>query len=100
MMRRMLRLRRGISSAGFGQMGSRFPALSRLQFRMFRGAPLVIWLAAWTLNDLRSPDSRIRKLARRLTGKASTGQTLVISVEPPAALNEPEKHVQENRRNG
>ncbi len=90
MMRRMIRLRRAMS-AGIGPMGRSVPALSVLSGRLFRGAPLAVWLAVWALKDLRRPDSRIREFARLLTGRAVAKQAPVISVEPPAALNGPGK---------
>jgi|GEM_PF-3659491 hypothetical protein len=97
MMRRMLRWRRALS-AGTGAMGRAGPALPGLPGRLFRGAPLVAWLAAWALNDLRQPEGRLRMLVRRLRGKAGEPRLRVVSVEPPAALEGPDAREQSKRK--
>jgi hypothetical protein len=96
MMRRMFRLRRAMS-VGMGPMGRKVQVFSGLTGRVFRGAPLIAWFAAWAVNDLCRPDSRIKAFARRLTGKAGAEQCLVVSVEPAAALGRPDV---QNRQNG
>ncbi len=91
MMRRMLRLRRAMSAC-IGPAGRSVPVLSGLQGRLFRGAPLVAWLAAWAWNDLRSPDSLIKDIAGRMIHRVRLNQHLVAVDDPPAALDGPDKN--------
>lgn len=80
-----------------GPAGRSTPALSGLPGLIFRGAPLLGWLAAWAIKDLHRPDSRIKDIVRRLAEKAAINHRPVVSVEPTAALIGPDT---QNRHNG